>query len=202
MEKRPPANEQEPSLKFANLVPEVWLALGNLKRTGWVDSKVKNPESVQEHIITLMNLAVSLEGLSEQEKDGLLDMLEVHDWPEVIEGDQVILTHDQEEKQRLHADKFKREQEAMWKITRKLDEDTGDLIMALWLRFESSNDEAANLARQIDKYQAIEKALEYEKAQGIPLFKEFLDYEMMQRSITHPILLERIEMLKREFENK
>lgn len=70
----------------------------------------------------------------------------------------------------------------------------GEEIMALWLRFETSNDPAAVFGRQLDKYQAVEKALEYEQAQGIALFDEFLTYSI--NFIHHPVLLKRIGQLK------
>lgn len=188
-----------PDLKFAGLVPELWRDLGMLKRTGWVDSGVMNPESVQEHTLALRSIAISLEGLSEQEMDGLLDMLEVHDWPEAIHGDEVILSSDAEELKRLEATKFQKERIALTTICAPLGE-KGQEIMSLWLRFETSDDPAASLAQQIDKYQAVEKALEYEQSQGIPLFQEFLEYS--RKSITHPALLQRIEELEQKFENK
>lgn len=72
-----------------------------------------------------------------------------------------------------------------------------ELRMDLWLRFETSADEMASFARQIDKYQAVEKALEYERTQGIPLFGEFLNYT--RKYIVHPILLEKIQKLEDSF---
>ncbi len=186
-------------LKFADLAPDVWRTLGELKRTGWVNRGIADPESVQEHTIALRNIAASLEGLTEQEKNGLLDMLEIHDWPEAVHGDEVILSVNENELKSLKAIKFEKEKMALTSICAELGE-KGKEIMDLWLRFETSSDEAALLAKQIDKYQAIEKALEYEKKQGIPLFREFLNYSRID--ITHPILLERIGKLEQEFENK
>lgn len=194
-----PAKEKIPELKFADVAPNVWKALGELKRTGWVNRGVEIPESVQEHTVALINLATSMEGLTEQEKDELVDMLEVHDWPEAIHGDEVILSVDENELKSLKAIKFEKEQRALASICKGLGE-KGKEIMDLWIRFETSSDDAALFAKQLDKYQAIEKALEYEKAQNIPLFKEFLDYS--RKSIIHPLLLGKIEKLEREFENK
>lgn len=193
-----PKQEKSPELKFAHLAPEVWKNLGELPRTGWVNRGVKNPESVQEHTIALRNIAASLEGLTEQEKEGLLDMLEVHDWPEAIHGDEVILSVDKDKLESRKAKKFEKEQMALALICDALG-DKGKEIMDLWLRFETSSDVAALFAKQLDKYQAVEKALEYEKEQGIPLFKEFLEYS--RKDISHPILLERIQKLETEFES-
>jgi putative hydrolase of HD superfamily len=191
-----PTRVKVPDLKFARFAPDVWKALGELKRTGWVNRGVANPESVQEHTVALINIASSLEGLTEQEKEGLLDMLEVHDWPEAIHGDEVILSVDENKLKSLKEIKFENEQIALVSICEGLGK-RGKEIMDLWIRFETSTDDAALFAKQLDKYQAIEKALEYEKSQGIPLFKEFLDYS--RQSITHPIILEKIKKLEQEF---
>jgi 5'-deoxynucleotidase YfbR-like HD superfamily hydrolase len=185
-----------PELKYAHVAPEVWEALGKLERTGWVNRKVSNPETVKDHTIALRIIASNLEGLTEEEKDGLLGMLEVHDWPEAIHGDEVVISDDEAELKLLRATKFDKEKAALTSICEKIEE-KGQEIMNLWLRFETSNDPAAELARQLDKYQAIEKALEYEKAQGIPLFKEF--FGSSKKKITHPILIKKLEDLKKEW---
>ncbi len=191
--------EKPIELKYAPLAPEVWNALGDLKRTGWVNRGVENPESVQEHIVSLLELARSFEELlSAEERDGLLDMLEVHDWPEAIVGDQVILTFDETEFRTLKADKFEKEKSALAVLCKELDK-KGQEIIDLFVRFETSDDPAASFGRQLDKYQAIEKALEYERFQNIPLFKEFLDYS--RPKITHPILLKKIQELEEIFGN-
>lgn len=191
-----PINENTPELKFASIALDVWSALDKIERTGWVMRGVKNPETVQSHTVSLRNIAASILELKDEEREGLLDMLEVHDWPEVINGDEVILSVDEEELKTLKASKFEKEQIALTSICEKLEE-KGKEIVDLWLRFETSNDPAAVFARQLDKYQAIEQALEYEKEQGIPLFKELLDYS--RRNINHPVLLDRIKRLEEEF---
>ncbi|MFZ2187781.1 MAG: HD domain-containing protein [Candidatus Moraniibacteriota bacterium] len=186
-----------PDFRFAHIAPKTWDALAKLLRTGWVKRGVKNPESVQEHTISLRNIAASIETFSENDKEDLLDMLEVHDWPEAIHGDQVIVTDNEEEKMSLKAIKFKQEHQALIGICSNLGVE-GTAILNLWLRFETADDEVAMFARQLDKYQAIEKAMEYEEAQAIPLFKEFLDYA--RKSISHPILLEKIKKLESDWE--
>lgn len=77
---------------------------------------------------------------------------------------------------------------------------SGKEVMLLWLRYATSSDPAASFARQLDKYQAVEKALEYEKSQGIPLFREFADYERKLKRINHPILLKKLKELEFEWE--
>ncbi|MFZ1075710.1 MAG: HD domain-containing protein [Minisyncoccia bacterium] len=190
-------SEKAPNLKFAQLAPEVWKALGELPRTVWVRRGVENPETVQDHIVALRVLANSFGNLTDEEKDGLFDMLEVHDWPEAIHGDEVITTIDEAERKMLKAIKFENEKKALTQICSGMG-DAGEEIMKLWLRFESSGDAAASFGRQLDKYQAVEKALEYEKEQHIPLFEEFYTYALPY--ISHPILLDRMSALKLEWE--
>jgi len=191
-----PTPENSVELKYAHLRPDVWKALGKLKRTGWVDRNVKNPESVQEHTITLRNIAASLDCFSSEAKSHLLDMLEIHDWPEAIHGDEVILSSDEKELQSLKKIKFENEKKALESICKPLG-NKGEEIMSLWLRFESSSDEVSTFARQLDKYQAIEKAFEFEREQKIPLFKEFLDHS--KKYIIHPVLIEKLKCLEEEY---
>lgn len=93
--------------------------------------------------------------------------------------------------------KFEKEREVLTTICDPLG-NIGVTIFLLWIRFETSEDEVASFARQLDKYQAIEKALEYEKSQGIKAFKDFRDYSI--RDIKHEFLLERINLLSRNWE--
>lgn len=185
-------------LQYEPLVPKVYLSLQALKRTGWVESGVQNPESVKEHTEALLALALELTPrLSQAETEGLAQMLEVHDWPEATCGDVVILESDPENRTPALAAKYENEERAMVAICKDLP--NGDEILAAWRRFEKSNDPAASLARQLDKYQAVEKALEYEETQGVALFTEFLEYSLPY--ITHPILRERIEVMRLRWES-
>jgi len=186
-------------LKLEKVAPEVYQLLQDLKRTGWVDKGVENPESVKEHTEALVMLAEELAPfLTEKEIDGLIEMLEVHDWPEAIHGDEVILELNPDDRKDLKEVKFENERKALAKICEDLPD--GEVIMALWLRFENSDDPAAVFGRQLDKYQAVEKALEYEQTQGIVLFDEFLRYSI--NFIHHPVLLQRIEQLKLKWGGK
>lgn len=186
-------------LKFEKVAPHVYAALQALERTGWVRRGVENPETVKEHTEALIVLAQSLmELLTPEETDGLFDMLEVHDWPEAIHGDEVILELEPEQRAQLKELKFKNEKKALERLCADLP--NGAEIISLWLRFETSLDAAATFARQLDKYQAVEKAFEYEETQGIALFEQFRAYTL--NFIDHPLLLDRIEALRLKWEAK
>lgn len=180
-------------LSVAHLVPEAWSALSRLKRTGWVKRGVENPETVAEHIVSLKQLAKELSVFRGKDQDDLLLMLETHDWPEALHGDEVIVTHDKVDREAREKIKFENEQRAMNTICEPLGE-KGAEILALWLRFETSDDEVAQFARELDKYQAVEKAFYYETTQGVAVFAEFLEYS--REFIHHPALLARLEGLE------
>jgi len=192
-------NVEKTVLKLERVAPEVYRSLQELKRTGWVRKNVENPESVKEHTEALVRLAEELSSLlTEEETEGLVDMLEVHDWPEAVHGDEVILELEPVRRKSLHDIKFENEKRGLESICADLP--NGEEIMNLWLRFERSDDPAAIFGRELDEYQAVEKALEYEEKQGIPLFQEFLTYSI--NFIHHPVLLERIEKLKLRWDSK
>ena len=179
--------DRQSLLKLETTAPHVYELLQNVERTGWVERGVKNPETVKEHTEALLKLADEMsEYLSVEETDGLLDMLEIHDWPEALHGDEVILVTPDDDKKALLEQKFKNEERALEELCQELP--NKQEIIALWHRFETSDDPAAAFARQLDKYQAVEKAWEYEQAQGILLFQEFLTYSI--NFIHHPVLLE------------
>lgn len=198
MSEKIPKLEVAPELSFAHLAPEVWSELQRLKRSGWVERKVENPETDADHVIALKELARTLGDFTPEDRKDLLDMLEVHDWPEAIHGDPIILDHqpDYETRKKL---KFEQERQAMMDISTKIGGEQGPLIFSLWMRFETSPDEVASFARQLDKYQAVEKALAYEKEQGIALFREFFDYS--KKYITHPVLVERMREMDEEWQS-
>jgi putative hydrolase of HD superfamily len=187
--------EKVPPLKFAHLAPHVWQALTELNRKGWVTRGFENPETVAEHTNSLRGLAAAFPGLQNEERQELLDILEIHDWAESIVGDEVAVI-DNKDDPALKAAKFEKEKKAMEEICGKLGGD-GKVIMDLWIRYENGSDPMAKLAKELDKYQAVEMALKYEKSQGKHVFIELLEYS--KPFITHPTLLKKFESLQRKY---
>ncbi len=189
-------------LRYAEHAPDVWATLGKLQRTGWVVRGIENPETVQEHIVALRELVIGIANelteFSDKDKQDILDMLEVHDWPEAVIGDLVNIHPDEAERKRIAEQKFKMEKEAMTQICRDLG-DTGIEIFNAWLRFEESSDPVAAFARQVDKFQPIEKALEYNRAGENGLPEEFITFS--GKGITHPLLLRRLAVVEAALKN-
>lgn len=184
------------TLRYAPSAPAVWQKLATIERTGWVRRGVHEPETVQQHTFELLRIAEEIPAFEAYHPTGLREMLEIHDWPEAIVGDEVILEHNEVTKQQLKADKHRREAAALVSITVPLGA-TGDEIIALWNRYEAGTDETARVAKEIDKYQSVEQALIYEIAQNkTGLFKAFRDY--LLPVFTHPAILTQLRTLEQQ----
>jgi putative hydrolases of HD superfamily len=168
---------------------EVVRGLYAIPRTGWVKRGVENPETVGEHTDAMVALGEAVaDKIPGLDKKKLLRMLQVHDWPEYIEGDVVTATIPVEERKEAEDKKFAAELAAMKTICSRLGKE-GEINLALWLEFEEAASPEASIAKQIDKLQAMIKAAEYEKAgNGRVVAQRFIDGQ--REIITHPVLLE------------
>jgi len=185
-------------LRFDGLAPEVVDKLKVLPRTGWVQWGIDEPETVYEHIRAVRLLAFEYKdalGLPDDELRDLLDILEVHDWPEALVGDGVILG-DETNVDKIRAYKQSRELEAMQTICESLEE--GAYILSLYERYMRSTDRVAQLAKQIEKLQAVLLAAEYEKQyEKEGLTQEFVHYT---RDLIHDSFLqEEMEKIAHHF---
>lgn len=168
---------------------EVVRGLYDIKRTGWIKRGVENPETVGEHTDALIAIGEEVcDKVPELDRTKLLRMLQIHDWPEVIVGDMVTATVTADQRQKVEAEKFSKELEAMKKICANLGEE-GEKNLALWMEYEEGKTAEGSMSKQIDKLQAMIKAHEYEQAgQGTVTAKEFINHA--RHKITHPVLLE------------
>lgn len=175
-------------LKYAPAYPDVIAKLEATLRTGWVRWGIPNPENVWEHILDIRKLAISYQeslGLSDQDLEDVLAIIEIHDWPEALVGDLVIMG-DETNVIELRKNKKQLEKEAMLKICQ--DTQTGDEVLALYERYENATDANALIAKQLDKLQAIHKAAAYEELYHKPgLLAEFVNYS--KDYFTHPFIL-------------
>lgn len=183
-------------LKYAESFPATWSKLGEIERTGWIRRGVKNPETVQEHSISCIQLILTLRDklteFSDDEIWRLTNMLEIHDYAEYLAGDIVTIANTKEESDKLKGYKYEREQDAMNKIS-ELGQ-SGKEVCKLWDEFEDNKSKVAKLANQIDKFQAIEKAFEYEMNGEKVSTMEFINHA--KPHITHPLLIERVKEIE------
>lgn len=115
-------------------------------------------------------------------KDRLIRICLVHDLAESIVGD--IVPHDvrvnAQEKRRL-------EEAAMRKIATDLDHsEISQELLELWLEYEACETPEAVVAKNLDKYEMIVQADEYEREQGHDLSDFFAS---TKQSFSHPEVL-------------
>lgn len=189
-------NEGPYPLKYAPLAPDVWELLGALPRAGWTRRGVEDPETVLEHTLALRKFVADnreelLAYFSQEDIEDILDMLEIHDWPEVYTGD--ITPHDDG-----YHNKSAGERAAMQEICKPLGT-IGEEILALWERYETGADEVASFARQVDKLQAIAQAFAYEREGQVPVGTVEVFVENSAYKITHPFLTARLQWVLAEY---
>lgn len=184
----------QPPLRFIEGTEYIWSALEAIPRTGWVQWNIPNPENVAEHILAIRKLAVSFKSdlnLTEDELDDLLAIIEVHDWPEIITGDIVVMGNEVDASELSHSKK-QQERFAMEDICRNILR--GDEVLALYTRYEKGEDKVSKYAKELDKLQAVILAAQYHKQYDRPgIVEEF--YEYSKKRITTPNLIERLESL-------
>ncbi|KAK6168245.1 hypothetical protein SNE40_022111 [Patella caerulea] len=151
-------------LEFFSLIGQ----LKRVRRTGWVRKHVTDPESVADHMYRMAVMAFLVKPDSGLDKDKCIKMCLVHDMAECIVGD--ITPFDGVAKQ----DKHKREETAVKYICSLVDSSVGSEIYDLWQEYETMSSKEAMFVKDLDKYDMIQQAHEYEQLDGKSL-QEFFD---------------------------
>ncbi len=187
----------QPPLRFTVGTEYIWEKLELIPRTGWVQWEIPNPENVAEHILATRRLAVEwreLLGLSEAEFADLLAIVEVHDWPEIVTGD-IVIMGDENNVIELKNNKRERERQAMAEICQTLPE--GENVLTLYKRYETGYDLIAQYAKELDKLQAVLLACKYQKQYNrLGLVKEFYEYSNVR--VMTPVLRDKLDEMIRE----
>ncbi len=129
--------------------------LKELKRTGWVESGVNEPESVTDHSYRTSLLAMILSDTTGLDTLKTVRMALIHDLAESTIGD---LTPRQ--KQDNHDEL---ETNAMNKILSSLPEDVRELYIETWNEYQRNESPEARLVHNADKLEMLYQAKEYEK---------------------------------------
>ncbi|XP_038891100.1 5'-deoxynucleotidase HDDC2 [Benincasa hispida] len=142
--------------------------LKTTKRTGWVQRRVKDPESIADHMYRMGIMALISSDIPGVDRDKCIKMAIVHDIAEAIVGD--ITPFDGISK----SEKIRREQEALDHMCKLLG---GGLrakeIGELWMDYENNSSPEAKIVKDLDKLEMILQALEYENEQGKDLDEFF-----------------------------
>ena len=139
--------------------------LKTLKRTGWVRSGVELPESDSDHMHRAAICAMLIPKEEGLERDRCIKMALTHDVCECIAGD--FTPHcpiTKEEKHRL-------ERDALVDLKKLLgcSHPLGQELIDLWEEYEDGTTREAIYVKDIDKFEMILQAHEYEEAQDLKL---------------------------------
>lgn len=134
----------------------------NLRRTGWVNRGVKNPESDADHSFSLAVLAMFL-APAELDKLKCLQMALIHDMPEIFCGDFMPDQISDVEKNKLETD-------AMHEIAHQL---RLPQLSDLFAEFEAQKTPEAKFVKALDRLDNVLTAKYYQTEQKIDLVEEF-----------------------------
>ncbi|NIO19288.1 MAG: HD domain-containing protein [Candidatus Aenigmarchaeota archaeon] len=171
--------------------------LKDLKRTGWVQRKIKDPESVADHSFMLAILAYVYSKKLGLDSDKAMKMALTHDICEVYSGDIADKIKDEDQ---VVPDSKKREleREGLKKLISLLPEDFAKEIYDLWEDFEYRKSEEAKLVKDLDKFEMCLQALDYSKKYKD--LKEF--FEDGDLHIKTPEIRKVFERVYREFQKQ
>ena len=146
-------------------------SLKTTKRRGWVLRGVELPESIADHMYRMAMLALTVDTTKcSVNREHCAKMALVHDLAESIVGD--IAPCDNVPK----AEKQRRELEAMSTIQNLLPQEAGSDVMALFQEYEAAATNEAKFVKDLDKFDMILQAYEYEQAGNRPGgLQEFFD---------------------------
>ncbi len=128
--------------------------LKELKRTGWVESSVPEPESVADHSYRVALLAMTLSDMKGLDTLKTVRMALLHDLAESKTGD---LTPRQKQ-----GDHGKLESDAIMDILSTLPEKVSQLYSHTWDEYQANETPEAKLVHNADKIEMLIQAKEYE----------------------------------------
>ena len=138
-------------IKFLEIVG----ILKRIKRMGWVEAGIYEPESVADHIFRTTILCMIYADINSINPMKMIRMALIHDIPEAVIGD---LTPSQKNKKTKEE-----EQNAILKIFELLPDKEKEKYFLIWKEYQNGLTKEAKAVRQIDKIEMALQAKEYEK---------------------------------------
>jgi putative hydrolases of HD superfamily len=143
--------------------------LKTTKRTGWVLRSVKLPESIADHMYRMSLIALVISDSAQ--RDHAVKLAIAHDLAEATVGDLTPACGVSKE------EKHRREEKAMADVRDGClrGNPAGAELYSLWAEYEANKTPAAVLMKDIDKFEMILSANEYEIADPSLELDEFFD---------------------------
>jgi putative hydrolase of HD superfamily len=155
--------------------------LKRVRRQGWVDRGVRQPESVADHSWSVAMLAWVLAGdRPELDRERVLLIGLIHDLPEAEAGDTTPFDQARSTRGKVPRNRFRdmpvysaeakqrkreREMAALDKLLLDLPPELADDIRDAWEEYEQSETAEARFVRQVDKLETLLQAEDYRKRQ-------------------------------------
>lgn len=165
--------------------------LKTIKRTGWINHKIPNPESVADHSFRTAVLAMVLAPKLGVNVEKAIKMALVHDIGEAKIGD--VVTMQGKQTLATQSEKLELEAAAFKQIFSLID---GDQFVSLFNEFEEGVTKEAKLVKELDKLEMAMQAYEYEKEYKINLEVFFENSRTLIQSKEIREILEEIEKLR------
>ncbi|XP_055944770.1 5'-deoxynucleotidase HDDC2-like isoform X1 [Argiope bruennichi] len=157
----PGEGSQSNILEFFMLVGK----LKHLKRTGWIMRNISNCEDVAGHMYRMGIMAFLLEDEASLnvDRNKCIKMALVHDIAECIVGDLTPFCGISKE------EKHRKELEAMERLSSLAGDKVGKEFLALYKEYEEQKTVEAKTVKDLDKFDMILQAFEYEKESNFTL---------------------------------
>ena len=137
--------------------------LKGLPRTGWVEARIDEPESVADHCFRMSIIAMVLSDLQGHDTAKAVRMALLHDLAEIETGD---LTPGQ--KRERGPSLMTEEEGAVIRLLSGLPGDLAESYMELWEELREGASPEAEVVAHADKLEMVLQALEYEEEGGCP----------------------------------
>jgi len=160
--------------------------LKELRRTGWVERGVREPESVAAHSYAVALLSVLLADIRGLDAASAARMALLHDLPEAVTGD---LTP--EAKHRLGEEAEARERMVLEELAKLMSPRVSELWLRDWKRYQRGEDEVARLVREVDKLEMGLQAAEYASRYGREMLRDI--YDSAQEAVSDQRLLKALK---------
>ncbi|KAI8804277.1 HD domain-containing protein [Cladochytrium replicatum] len=172
-------------LKFLHIIEK----LKTTKRTGWVEAEIPDAESISDHMYRMSIMAMVVDD-PKLNRSRAVQIALAHDIAESLVGDIAPSAGVSKE------DKYKLESDAMDRLVQELG-DTAEAreLRELWKEYEDGVTYEALFVKDLDKFEMIVQALEYEKRHG-KVLQSF--YDSTRGKFKHPKVIEWAEELYKE----
>jgi putative hydrolase of HD superfamily len=190
-------------------------------RTGWVLMKVKNPETIAEHIFQTAFLAWLLGREKGLNVGKMIKIALSHDLCEVYAGDRTPFFYwdnlnrdikedekmllkgirlSKEEKEKRAREKSEKEKESLLKLLSFLKEDLRDEIFSHWLFYEMRMGKEGNFAKQVDRIMTLIPAILYFGPEEVSGGTSW--WELTEEIVEDELLVEFLKVIQKKFYGK